>query len=86
MARPPKGRAFNLGRPDGPAAAADRGIRPTELGQRLDSWTIDPNADSATLLNSIGGRSRTRTYGPLIKSQLLYQLSYAPPPGAEPGS
>ena len=27
---------------------------------------------------SIGGRSRTRTYGPLIKSQLLYQLSYAP--------
>ena len=25
-----------------------------------------------------GGRSRTRTYGPLIKSQLLYQLSYAP--------
>ena len=28
----------------------------------------------------IGGRSRTRTYGPLIKSQLLYQLSYAPDP------
>ena len=27
----------------------------------------------------VGGRSRTRTYGPLIKSQLLYQLSYAPP-------
>ena len=26
----------------------------------------------------IGGCSRTRTYGPLIKSQLLYQLSYAP--------
>ena len=25
-----------------------------------------------------GGRSRIRTYGPLIKSQLLYQLSYAP--------
>ena len=25
-----------------------------------------------------GGCSRTRTYGPLIKSQLLYQLSYAP--------
>jgi hypothetical protein len=25
-----------------------------------------------------GGRSRTRTYDPLIKSQLLYQLSYAP--------
>src|SRR5258708_12620955 len=25
-----------------------------------------------------GGRSRARTYDPLIKSQLLYQLSYAP--------
>jgi hypothetical protein len=27
-----------------------------------------------------GGRSRTRTYDPLIKSQLLYHLSYAPVP------
>ncbi len=26
-----------------------------------------------------GGRAETRTLGPLIKSQLLYQLSYAPP-------
>ena len=33
------------------------------------------------LVNSglaIGGRTRTRTLDPLIKSQLLYQLSYAP--------
>ena len=30
----------------------------------------------------IGGRSRARTYDPLIKSQLLYQLSYAPLPCA----
>ncbi len=30
----------------------------------------------------IGGRSRIRTYDPLIKSQLLYQLSYAPAKGA----
>ena len=30
-------------------------------------------------LNGInGGRTRTRTWDPLIKSQLLYQLSYAP--------
>ena len=29
-------------------------------------------------MNSLGGRSRIRTYDPLIKSQLLYQLSYAP--------
>jgi hypothetical protein len=26
-----------------------------------------------------GGRTRARTWDPLIKSQLLYQLSYAPP-------
>src|SRR5262245_41689122 len=26
----------------------------------------------------IGGRTRTRTWDPLIKSQLLYHLSYAP--------
>src|SRR6478609_2862027 len=33
----------------------------------------------------LGGRSRTRTCDPLIKSQLLYQLSYAPgvPPTRE---
>ena len=35
-----------------------------------------------------GGRSRIRTYDPLIKSQLLYQLSYAPrrrgPPYTKP--
>ena len=31
-----------------------------------------------------GGRSRIRTYGPLIKSQLLYQLSYAPTPYPPP--
>ena len=27
-----------------------------------------------------GGRTRARTWDPLIKSQLLYQLSYAPGP------
>jgi hypothetical protein len=29
-------------------------------------------------VNLFGGRTRTRTLDPLIKSQLLYQLSYAP--------
>jgi hypothetical protein len=29
-------------------------------------------------LERLGGRTRTRTWDPLIKSQLLYQLSYAP--------
>ena len=32
----------------------------------------------ASTTSVFGGRSRTRTYDPLIKSQLLYQLSYAP--------
>ncbi len=29
-------------------------------------------------MDRFGGRTRTRTLDPLIKSQLLYQLSYAP--------
>jgi hypothetical protein len=29
-------------------------------------------------IENIGGRTRARTWDPLIKSQLLYQLSYAP--------
>jgi hypothetical protein len=33
----------------------------------------------------LGGRSRTRTCDPLIKSQLLYQLSYAPRSGPAGG-
>jgi hypothetical protein len=32
----------------------------------------------SVLTPSGGGRTRTRTLDPLIKSQLLYQLSYAP--------
>jgi hypothetical protein len=30
------------------------------------------------MVDFIGGRRRTRTSDPLIKSQLLYHLSYAP--------
>ena len=33
---------------------------------------------SAKIFDFVGGRTRTRTWDPLIKSQLLYQLSYAP--------
>jgi hypothetical protein len=33
---------------------------------------------TSNAFENIGGRSRTRTYDPLIKSQLLYHLSYAP--------
>jgi hypothetical protein len=35
------------------------------------------------IIEKIGGRTRTRTVDPLIKSQLLYQLSYAPAQKAE---
>jgi hypothetical protein len=37
-------------------------------------------------VDKFGGRTRTRTWDPLIKSQLLYQLSYAPetPAAVEP--
>ena len=43
--------------------------------------TSTKHGDEFKLLISLdvfGGRSRARTYDPLIKSQLLYQLSYAP--------
>ena len=38
------------------------------------------------MFDRIGGRTRARTWDPLIKSQLLYQLSYAPgmPPAKAP--
>ena len=36
------------------------------------------------ILDGDGGRTRARTWDPLIKSQLLYQLSYAPGTGASP--
>ncbi len=39
-----------------------------------------PFVCSVTDLFGNGGRTRTRTLDPLIKSQLLYQLSYAPIP------
>ena len=46
------------------------------------SRMIDLSAATAQSLTAvdwkIGGRTRTRTLDPLIKSQLLYHLSYAP--------
>ena len=37
-----------------------------------------PPAGDGHADHQIGGRTRARTWDPLIKSQLLYQLSYAP--------
>ena len=38
---------------------------------------------STKCFERLGGRTRARTWDPLIKSQLLYQLSYAPGTGPE---
>src|ERR1700720_4912477 len=40
-------------------------------------------ADFAGFLEKLGGRTRARTWDPMIKSHLLYQLSYAPGTGPE---
>jgi hypothetical protein len=39
---------------------------------------IAGSAGASQPFHLIGGRTRARTLDPLIKSQLLYQLSYAP--------
>ena len=51
------------------------------LTRRLPKRPSPPPSDHAfagLLWSFNGGRTRTRTLDPLIKSQLLYQLSYAP--------
>lgn len=53
------------------------------LGDLISQYllcSIVPNKKPLISKGDIGGRTRTRTLDPLIKSQLLYQLSYAPAP------
>ena len=38
----------------------------------------NPAQTRSQRIKNVGGRTRARTWDPLIKSQLLYQLSYAP--------
>ena len=62
---------------------AREGKREREMGRRRAAQAAAPFLDSTTKMSvSIfafdGGRTRARTLDPLIKSQLLYQLSYAP--------
>jgi hypothetical protein len=52
-------------------------VRPQPALSYVDSCSI-PTDGTLPKIGKIGGRSRTRTYDPLIKSQLLYHLSYAP--------
>ncbi len=44
-----------------------RDSRPPQVGEIINDFN-----------RKCGGRTRARTWDPLIKSQLLYQLSYAP--------
>jgi hypothetical protein len=50
------------------------------VGAGKSSPTFDLVRASEKRSGTNGGRTRTRTWDPLIKSQLLYQLSYAPGP------
>jgi hypothetical protein len=67
------------------------GARPSLIFLRADGWKSGEkhrlknrfnfglsNGECRQSIEKLGGRSRARTYDPLIKSQLLYQLSYAP--------
>jgi hypothetical protein len=63
----------------GPDAVSERPYFPLLVAKtriRSDRGQLSVNADFSG--PSSGGRTRTRTLDPLIKSQLLYQLSYAP--------
>jgi hypothetical protein len=61
--------------------AAVLGVRCGNVGARK-AQPLRPlgRRSVACALGKGGGRTRTRTWDPLIKSQLLYQLSYAPEP------
>jgi hypothetical protein len=58
------------------------GVRPFLSRERFSRLSRSPDvpAISPQLFDFLGGRTRARTWDPLIKSQLLYQLSYAPAP------
>ena len=68
------------------SAAAIRSIPDTKTDDRrgldesreIELRRLHGIAALVTGLGGCGGRTRARTWDPLIKSQLLYQLSYAP--------
>ena len=64
-------------RPRSVGGSLDGGLKSTERYPGALPGAYPMSEDD---LPSSGGCSRIRTYDPLIKSQLLYQLSYAPAP------
>ena len=46
-----------------------------KIGHQLSTKNVSGAPDAPEAPETIGGPSRTRTLDPLIKSQLLYQLS-----------
>ena len=75
--RPPAFPAFHAESPRGQPVSSSPRSQPAET-RLLHSVTNAVLTGKTKIGLSTGGRSRTRTYDPLIKSQLLYQLSYAP--------
>ena len=53
-------------------------FRVCEKGRTGRCWTLTLRTKTGQVLEKSGGCDRDRTCDPLIKSQLLYQLSYAP--------
>src|SRR5690606_26082681 len=71
-----------------PVAATTRIFcRPAVTEAANHAWYLKVLAELSSelsrpeVMEEFGGRTRTRTWDPLIKSQLLYRLSYAPPQG-----
>ena len=54
--------------------------QPFSLASGRFATRFFPDPPSVCSFRDFGGCSRIRTYDPLIKSQLLYQLSYTPVP------
>jgi hypothetical protein len=63
--------------PLGNKAAVDQldGVPGTQSGSRMVAKPPPGGGEASEPIEKIGGPCRTRTYDPLIKSQLLYQLS-----------
>src|SRR5262245_43543091 len=62
------------------SAAAKRGVQiPSKRVLNVPASAFSQNGEASDSKGFVdGGRTRARTWDPLIKSQLLYQLSYAP--------